>query len=317
MFLEQIGAPSKRYFRRHGLPAYCNKSDAHVPLQRAWSLFGDAAQREDPMLGWHVGRFVGNNDLDGGLVRRLRNSPTLYQALQSLVRRASEEASHLKLGIVERKDHILLCSYYSDNSKKREPGYAQSQAYQLELFLGLIRRFVGRDWVPDAIGVEHSTVKTDVRDSYPGSRVLTHQRMGFMAVPRSCLHRAVRTGGAEEGEDSMVTTGRFEFLDTLRALLETYLADGYPSARFAASLMDISERSLARRLAARGLTYGAFIDALRFSVAKELLCDPAANIIDVARSVGFDDASHFARMFRRIGGLSPREFRNAVRAKPV
>jgi len=63
---------------------------------------------------------------------------------------------------------------------------------------------------------------------------------------------------------------------------------------------------------ASGTTYRAVIDELRFNEAKELLEHTSARVIDVAGAVGFDDPAHFARMFRRVGGLSPREFRNAM-----
>jgi len=33
---------------------------------------------------------------------------------------------------------------------------------------------------------------------------------------------------------------------------------------------------------------------------------------DIGHAVGFDDPAHFARMFVRIAGLSPREYRKAT-----
>lgn len=67
-----------------------------------------------------------------------------------------------------------------------------------------------------------------------------------------------------------------------------------------------------RRAAARGLTYGVLIDEVRFTEAKKLLQIPGARMADVALSIGFRDQSHLTRMFRRISGLTPREFRKAT-----
>ncbi|GAH05583.1 unnamed protein product, partial [marine sediment metagenome] len=100
----------------------------------------------------------------------------------------------------------------------------------------------------------------------------------------------------------------------LRAVLRAYLCEGYPSERFAAKLMNTSERTLTRRLAAHGLTYGALMDDLRFGKAKENLQNPDMRIVDVARSVGFNDQGDFTRMFRRIGGLTPRGYRTATQS---
>ncbi|MFC1774059.1 helix-turn-helix domain-containing protein [Pseudomonadota bacterium] len=56
----------------------------------------------------------------------------------------------------------------------------------------------------------------------------------------------------------------------------------------------------------------AVFDEVRFAEAKKLLQKPGTQIEDVAISVGFADQSNFTRMFRRLGGLSPREFRKAA-----
>ena len=81
--------------------------------------------------------------------------------------------------------------------------------------------------------------------------------------------------------------------------------------------MGTSERTLARALSSRGLTYGAVVDEVRFSVAAELLRETDARITDISLSIGFDDPAHFARMFRRIASLSPREYRGAAKRDPL
>ena len=37
-------------------------------------------------------------------------------------------------------------------------------------------------------------------------------------------------------------TENLDYTDTLRAVLRSYLPDGYPTARFVAELMDVSDR---------------------------------------------------------------------------
>ena len=97
-------------------------------------------------------------------------------------------------------------------------------------------------------------------------------------------------------------------------MLTAYLSEYYPTERFAAELVNTSVRTLTRRLAARGLTYGVLIDELRFDRAKEGLYNPDMRIVDVPRSVGFEDQGDFTRMFCRIGGLTPREYRTTTRS---
>ena len=98
---------------------------------------------------------------------------------------------------------------------------------------------------------------------------------------------------------------------TLLALREIYLRDGHPDATLAASLMGTSVRTLTRRLAGSGHSYCGITDRLRSNKAKNLLENTDARVIEVAGAVGFEDPIHFAQAFRRIGGLSPCEFRRA------
>ena len=309
-FLHHVGAPADRYLRRQGLPVLCEDPDAFVPLGRAWSFFGDAAQHEDPGLGCLVSAYVGNHNLSLGLLRKLETAPTLYQALHRLVRLVISEASHLQLGIRERRDDVLFYTHYA--GAREAPGHMTSQWYQLGVYLDVIRHFVGRRWVPREIGIEHSLVPTVAKEHFPGSRILTQRQVGYIAVPRSCLHEAVGRTDQDGQADDPALSKSFDYVDTLRALLKPYLSQGYPTARFAAEIMDTSVRTLERRLSAYGLTYGALIDEVRFELAKGLLQEPGALLSEVSQSVGFDDQSNFTRMFRRIGGLTPGQMRRAA-----
>ena len=311
VYLRHIGAPADRYLRTVKLPVLCDDPNKFVQLARVWAFFFEGTRREDVNLGWHVGAHAGDRNLNAALLAKLERAPTLYQSLHRLVHMVREEASHLQLGIQERQDDILFYTRYPGMNEV--PGYEASQAYQLGLFLDLIRHFLGRHWVPDEIGIEHPRAPAVLDAYFPGTRVRTRQPMGYIAVARACLHRT-KAGPVQDkrANDTPAPINELRFVDVLRAVLRAYLPDGYPSARFSAELMNVSERTLARRLADCGLTYGTLIDEVRFAEAKKLLLVPGARIEDVAISVGFIDQSNFTRMFRRIGGLTPTEYRKAT-----
>jgi AraC-like DNA-binding protein len=196
---------------------------------------------------------------------------------------------------------------------KGVPGYELSQSYQLGIILDLLRHFLGRSWVPKEIGIEYPSVPRVAEEHFPGSRILAQQRIGYVTVPRSCLYVPARCGHlVAGGEDSLVLTKEFDYAETLCTVLHAYLPGGYPSARLAASLMDTSVRTLARRLADCGTTYRSVVDRVRFKAARQLLRDTDQQVTEVGMAIGFDDSANFARMFRRIGGLSPRQFRRAI-----
>lgn len=307
-FLNHIGAPVAGYFRRQGLPILCEDPNTYVSLHKAWQLFGDAIVREDRMVGWYVGQYIGDHNFNGGLLKKLENTPTLYRALIKFSEIVSAEASHLQLGIRECLTGIQFYTHYPGMSG--ETGYHASQAYQLESFIDLIRHYAGRNWAPREIGIEASEIPTPLRNQFPGCRIRINQQYGYLAVPRSLLHMSLRWSHKEsDSEKPVIRTDTLNDAQLLRLLLVPYLSQGYPTMRFSASLMETSKRTLARRLAACGTSYQALVDEVRFSQARELLSNTDAPIYDVAGSVGFSNPGHFSRMFSRVGGLGPRQYR--------
>ena len=314
-FLKHVGAPAESYFRRQGLPTLCTDPSAFVPLNKAWAFFDDIAQREDLAVGWHVGRYIGDNNLNAGLLAKLEAAPTLYQALHLMARMINTESSHLRLGIKEEDHRILF--YTTGYTKIRdEPGYSSSQAYQLEAYVDLIRNFIGKHWIPKEIGVTAATLPAVAKEHFPGCRFLLNQQYSYVAVPRSCLHLSVYTRHVKSSDATpMVFTDQLSFAESLSLVLKPYLAEGYPSLNFVASLTGISIRTLARRLSECGKDYQSLVDETRFNVARDLLRDNNVPIRAVAESTGFTDPANFSRMFRRIGGLSPRDFRKAAQSQ--
>jgi AraC-like DNA-binding protein len=317
-YLRRRGAPADRYMRRSGLPVLCDDPNTYAPLSRMWSFFDTAARHEGPELGWRVGAHVGDHGLNAALLWKLETAPTLLQALSRFARLARSEATGTEIDIVERQDDILFYTRYLGMAE--EPGYHVSQAYQLGVILDLIRHFLGRQWAPDEIGIESRYVPSGTEACFPGSRILTQQAAGYIAVSRSCLHRASPLGSSKSGRaDGLLlnnhlrfTGENFDYLSLLRTMLRSYVSEGYISERVAAELMNTSVRTLTRRLSVYGLTYGTLIDDIRFRVAKERLRNPDVPVADVAQSVGFEYQGAFTRMFRRIGGLSPRQYRNSI-----
>jgi AraC-like DNA-binding protein len=287
---------------------YSDTPSHFVPLHRAWRFFDAAARRWDPELGWRVGKYVGDKGLGRGLLSRLEHEPSLCQALETFVRLANSEASHVRLEMFERPDDIVLSSCYP--VMRGVSGYSASQSYQLGLMIALVREFLGESWIPAEVGIEAPRVPRVAHEVSGCSRVLPGQRTGYIVIQRCCLTASCGfIAVKDDGTEPIVKTSSLDFAETLELLLEPYLPGGYVSADLAASLMNVSVRTLGRRLSQLDVTYRDLIDRARFRVARRLLRDGDMRITDVAIGVGFDDSSNFARMFRRIAGLPPREFR--------
>jgi len=59
-----------------------------------------------------------------------------------------------------------------------------------------------------------------------------------------------------------------------------------------------------------GQTFYDLLNAERMHRAKELLEDPSLRISEIAERVGYADTAHFSRVFKKLEGISPGEWRN-------
>ena len=64
-----------------------------------------------------------------------------------------------------------------------------------------------------------------------------------------------------------------------------------------------------------GNTFYELLNNVRIEKAKALLNDPKLKIGDIVDMVGYSDAAHFSRVFKRIVGVSANEYRNSSAVK--
>lgn len=97
--------------------------------------------------------------------------------------------------------------------------------------------------------------------------------------------------------------------------IDAHLADDLPLADLA-GVANLSTHYFAEQFRkSTGDAPHRYVLARRIERAKTLLRDPRRqrSVIDAALETGFRNASHFARVFRRIAGTSPSEFHAAAR----
>lgn len=59
-------------------------------------------------------------------------------------------------------------------------------------------------------------------------------------------------------------------------------------------------------------SFSEILNQIRIRHARELLSDPSLRIVDIAEMVGFLDAAHFSRVFKKLVGVSANEYRNQL-----
>lgn len=87
------------------------------------------------------------------------------------------------------------------------------------------------------------------------------------------------------------------------------LSQGVPTVSAIAGRLNMSGRTLQRRLADRGYAFQSLVDAARRELAERLLRGSNYSLAEVAFLTGFAEQSSFNRAFKRWAGQTPRSFR--------
>ena len=107
---------------------------------------------------------------------------------------------------------------------------------------------------------------------------------------------------------------------TLRMWIASQLQGQAPARAQAARALGLSERTLARRMRAEGLSYSALLDGVRRDAALQAVAQTTRALSDIALALGYAEPSVFTRAFRRWTGATPGHWRSRgaadMRAQP-
>lgn len=310
--LESVGAPVERLARRAGVPSHLfDRPEAPIPIylaSRFYELGARALGRR--YLGANIGRETEIWDFGtyGSLLARGR---TILEVLQISVTLLPRFATAHHDWLEMERDRVWLCQEFACEPG---PGFHDVQAFTLRMSIRTIQGIVGDDWVPERIRVpdygsdwvESLRIGCSI-EIVPGTSHVA------LAIPRRLLPLPVRRRtpppGSGLNRHLSETAAPADFVESVRLVIGSLLADECPHIDLVAEAARSSARTLQRQLAKEGWTYSQLLDQCRMERARELLGRPGARAIDVAFDLGYRDPANFSRAFRRWCGVTPREFR--------
>ena len=83
----------------------------------------------------------------------------------------------------------------------------------------------------------------------------------------------------------------------------------FPDIDYVAEKLNISTRTLRRRLTAEGSNYRALLDEIRFGLAREYLAETSLTMEEITGLLGYSESGNFSHAFRRWSGVSPSAWR--------
>jgi AraC-like DNA-binding protein len=269
----------------------------------------------DPAIGLHAGQriHVSNYGLFG---YALLSSPTLRQAIDFALNYHALAAPTIRMAYCVNADADVVVS--AEHMLESESLLRFNMEFQFSLTLSLLK-----DILP-------TFSYTEIRASYPAPAhsAVYEQVLGCPAV-FDCEANEFRFAAAQLDQDLVLGNpltakmcvelcqrllaelgihNRENLADTVRCiLLET--PGRFPDINSVARTLNMTPRTLRRKLQALGTSYQEISTELRKSLAIEYLQNTGFSTEDIAERVGFSDAANFRNAFKKWTGKTPRLYR--------
>lgn len=272
----------------------------------------------DPFFGLHAGENL--NLAAAGLVGQLtQTSKTVKQALELCCEFANLGCSALPMGLIEEKEHYKVTLSPNELWQSQSPQAVQHTAEGVIAFT--IKEFHSLTRMQhNPLSIYLPWPKPDNASEY--ERVygcLTHFNKNEIAILLKKEHvedkvitadyALLRILIAHAEEKSSLLNHELGFASLVKQSVLKLVKPEFPTIEQVSAHLNISARTLQRRLKEDGMTYKMLVDDLRKEFAMRYLKNHDLTISEIAYLLSYADNSAFTRSFKRWAGITPKEYR--------
>jgi len=319
--LQHYGIDYIALFKEAGLdPAMMR--DAHArysfaKITRLWQLAGKVTK--DPCFGLVAAGFWHPTTLHA-LGYSWLASTNLKEAMERLVRYARIVNTHVVFQFEELDDsYRLIMGSQKSFGEELKPAF-EAMDGGFALILGMCKTSYGKDFLPS---------KLEMRRPEPEnlSRFKQHFKVpmkfnceqNIIYFQKSTLEKNLVTANPDLTRvNDKVITDYLASLDTdnidmlVKAKMLDSLASGRVSEIFIAQSINMSTRSLQRKLKEHETSFKRLLDETRKELAGQYIENQGIAINEITYLLGFSEPSNFSRAFKRWNGLSPSAYRESL-----
>ncbi len=249
-----------------------------------------------------------------------RTAPTTGDALQTCSTYLSAYSPAIAVRLVPDRapDRVFLGF---EILEREIPPAMQVIELSLGVALRVLRYLRGDGYRPAAVHLPHAPLvePADYRDYYACEPLFEMPSAGLMLRESDLAKTVSQDTQAHEAMasylDTIVATDEPGLSQPVRQLVRQLLPTGAVGLDQIAPQFALHPKTLQRRLAAEGTTYGAVVDQCRRELAEHYLRDTDLSLYLVARELGYAEQSVLTRSCRRWFDRTPGELRQDLRGR--
>ncbi len=322
--LLRLHAPLDKLLRKQGLSRADLRSPyARLPLRSYIELMEDAAEAtSNPYFGLELGSNFRLQML-GPICAVILNAGSLRQVLSIFETFQTAWQANTNL-IVTREEDTTVYSYGVDDPSLWPR--RQDAEFTIASMVSLIRQLITPRWTPVMIEFEHAVEARERQlAAFFRAPVRGSGTFNGITINNRDLDRAL-PGGADDDRHGVIRTAERHLMDLMSGDSEetgsvSEVVASCIARRLGGSTLDInivakelnlSARSLRRKLELEGTSFREMLQGQRRRKAEKLLLSRAMQVSELASRLGYSDIAVFSRAFKSWTGLSPKQFAKRI-----
>lgn len=314
--MENNGVSADQYFKKFRLPlAEFDDPESLIPEKPFWRLINQVSIAEMiPDFGMQVAQAKPWYKVDS-LQPLLHNKRSLRALLNTFCELASSQSNVSDFNICIEGD---VC-WFENHGQLLIRSDIQMELYRVTSMIELVQLATGKNWNPAVAHLMMDRNKVVKKNNIlDGCELVFSQKQTAIAFPAGLLDATISTAPDNStanrydmDETRIVNTiqDKSELVNALREVISHYITEDDLSIEVIADVAGLSTRSLQRTMKKYDLSYNDLLNEARHQYAVTKLNDPATKITDIAYQLGYNDAAHFTRAFKRWTGMAPSVYR--------
>jgi AraC-like DNA-binding protein len=297
--------------------------DSRFPTERVSLLWQLAVERSgNPVVGLANSNIVRPSSFDV-VAYTMMSSPHLLGILERVDRYVSILSDAASLVVTEDDEgYRMILELFGGG----EPVPRQRFEFDLMTFLSFCRWVANRDLRPLALELRfpppanpqpyQDAFRCPLRFNSSVNALLFSRADVISPLPTA--HPLLAEVHERLASEHLQRLDHAQISSRARAAIIRRLPEGEPRRTEIARALEMSERTLQRRLEAEGTSFQHLLDDTRRELAQQYLAQTDVSLADATYLLGFGDQSSFFRASKRWFGTSPRHYRiRLIRARRV
>ncbi|UCB54664.1 MAG: AraC family transcriptional regulator [Thiotrichales bacterium] len=316
--IESCGHDPAPIYRKAGInPALLKKSDARISISHVDELWRQCVELlDDPCFGikmtehWHPS-YV------GALGYAWCASSTLRTAFDRVVRYIHVVTEDLNIKLAESPKGLQVIA----DLEKSIFTLPQHHDVVLSVLMHMCRFNYGDELVPVEVRLAHEKPPCEnIISDFFRIPIIYDAAESSITLAKKDVELKLLSGNRELAlmHDEflmkyLIEIKKGDIVQQIQSVIIDNLPSGKVTDNLIAKELNLSERSLQRKLKEQGTTFRTVLDNVREMAAIQYIKNPVNTMSDIAFLLGFSEQSAFSRAFKKWTGTSPVKYRNSLK----